>query len=187
MSAELARAIHVYLARTPSQVMMVRPEDVQEQVEQVNMPGTTDQYPNWKTQAAARSRGVAGRSAPGCAGRCTARRARQRCASPCLNNSNFPHLHLHLHPHPRLGKRAVAIATRRSVHSLLRQVGCSGASQQTRPHCDLYGTGWIPGCHSIKSRLRHWRRHAADNGAPASCTALHGDGAGHAQAAAIFS
>ena len=48
MSAELARAIHVYLARTPSQVMMVRPEDIQEQVEQVNMPGTTDQYPNWK-------------------------------------------------------------------------------------------------------------------------------------------
>ena len=48
MSAELARAIHVYLARTPSQVMMVRPEDVLGQVEQVNLPGSTDQYPNWK-------------------------------------------------------------------------------------------------------------------------------------------
>lgn len=48
MSAELARAIHVYLVRTPSQVMMVRPEDVLGQVEQVNLPGTTDQYPNWK-------------------------------------------------------------------------------------------------------------------------------------------
>lgn len=48
MSAELARAIHVYLARTPSQVMMVRPEDVLGQVEQVNLPGTTDQYPNWQ-------------------------------------------------------------------------------------------------------------------------------------------
>lgn len=48
MSAELARAIHVYLARTLSQVMMVRPEDVLGQVEQVNLPGTTDQYPNWK-------------------------------------------------------------------------------------------------------------------------------------------
>ena len=48
MSAELVQAIHVYLTRTPSHVMMVRPGDVQGQVEQVNRPGTTGQYPNWR-------------------------------------------------------------------------------------------------------------------------------------------
>ncbi|HSN42194.1 MAG TPA: malto-oligosyltrehalose synthase [Burkholderiales bacterium] len=48
MSAELARAVHVYLARAPSQIMMVRPEDFLGQVEQINVPGSTDQYPNWK-------------------------------------------------------------------------------------------------------------------------------------------
>lgn len=48
MSAELARAIHVYLARTLSQVMMVRAEDILGQAEQVNLPGSTTEYPNWK-------------------------------------------------------------------------------------------------------------------------------------------
>lgn len=48
MSAELARAIHLYLARTPSQVMMVRAEDIIGQTEQVNLPGSTTEYPNWK-------------------------------------------------------------------------------------------------------------------------------------------
>lgn len=48
MSAVLARAIHVYLARTQSQVMMVRAEDLLEQIEQVNLPGSTTEYPNWK-------------------------------------------------------------------------------------------------------------------------------------------
>jgi (1->4)-alpha-D-glucan 1-alpha-D-glucosylmutase len=48
MTVELARAVHVYLARSLSQVMMARPEDFLGQIEQVNLPGTTDQYPNWK-------------------------------------------------------------------------------------------------------------------------------------------
>ncbi len=48
MPAELARAIHVYLARAPSQVMMVRPEDFLGQVDQVNLPGSIDEYPNWR-------------------------------------------------------------------------------------------------------------------------------------------
>ena len=48
MSPELALAIHVYLARTPTKVMAVQLEDVLGQVEQVNLPGTTDQYPNWR-------------------------------------------------------------------------------------------------------------------------------------------
>ena len=48
MTTELAIAIHQYLARTPSQVMIVQLEDILGQVDQINLPGTTDQYPNWR-------------------------------------------------------------------------------------------------------------------------------------------
>ncbi len=47
MTAQLARALHVYLARTPSRVMMVQLEDVLGAGEQVNLPGTTGEHPNW--------------------------------------------------------------------------------------------------------------------------------------------
>ncbi|MGH8532729.1 MAG: 4-alpha-glucanotransferase, partial [Gammaproteobacteria bacterium] len=47
MTAELSRAFHAYLARSPSQVMMVQLEDVLGQVQQVNLPSSTDDYPNW--------------------------------------------------------------------------------------------------------------------------------------------
>lgn len=47
MTPVLAEAIHRYLSRTPAGVMMVQMEDILGQVEQVNFPGTTDQYPNW--------------------------------------------------------------------------------------------------------------------------------------------
>ena len=39
---------HTFLARTPSKVLMVQPEDVFERVEQANLPGTVDQHPNWR-------------------------------------------------------------------------------------------------------------------------------------------
>lgn len=49
MTPELSRAVHLYLARSPAQVMMVQMEDVFAQTNQVNMPGsTTSQYPNWR-------------------------------------------------------------------------------------------------------------------------------------------
>lgn len=48
MTPELAAAIHVLVARTPAKVMMIQPEDVLGQVEQANLPGTTDQHPNWR-------------------------------------------------------------------------------------------------------------------------------------------
>jgi hypothetical protein len=48
MTPELGRAIHAYLARGRSWVMMVQAEDVFEQVEQMNVPATTGQYPNWR-------------------------------------------------------------------------------------------------------------------------------------------
>jgi (1->4)-alpha-D-glucan 1-alpha-D-glucosylmutase len=47
MTAELARALHVYLARSPAQVMMFQMEDALGQLEQVNLPATTAEYPNW--------------------------------------------------------------------------------------------------------------------------------------------
>jgi (1->4)-alpha-D-glucan 1-alpha-D-glucosylmutase len=48
MTPELARAIHVFLARTPARVMVVQMEDVLGQGEQVNLPGTTCGYPSWR-------------------------------------------------------------------------------------------------------------------------------------------
>jgi len=48
MTPELALAIHVYIARSSAQLMMVQMEDVLGQLEQVNLPATTDQYPNWQ-------------------------------------------------------------------------------------------------------------------------------------------
>ena len=48
LSAALVRAVHMFAARTATQLMMVRPEDLLEQVPQINLPGTTDEYPNWQ-------------------------------------------------------------------------------------------------------------------------------------------
>lgn len=48
MTAELACAIHVFLARTPARMLSVQPEDVFEQLEQMNLPGTTSGHPNWR-------------------------------------------------------------------------------------------------------------------------------------------
>ena len=48
MTAELAHAIHVFLARGPARVMMVQMEDVLGQLEQMNVPATTTEYPNWQ-------------------------------------------------------------------------------------------------------------------------------------------
>jgi (1->4)-alpha-D-glucan 1-alpha-D-glucosylmutase len=48
LTPALARAIHVYLARSPAQVTVVQLEDVIEVTEQTNLPGTTDQHPNWR-------------------------------------------------------------------------------------------------------------------------------------------
>jgi len=44
----LALAIQRYLARSNSAVMLVQLEDLFLQEEQVNLPGTVDEYPNWR-------------------------------------------------------------------------------------------------------------------------------------------
>ncbi|MDT8452586.1 MAG: malto-oligosyltrehalose synthase [Gammaproteobacteria bacterium] len=47
MTPVLVESIHRYLSRSPARVMMVQMEDILGQLEQVNFPGTTEQYPNW--------------------------------------------------------------------------------------------------------------------------------------------
>jgi (1->4)-alpha-D-glucan 1-alpha-D-glucosylmutase len=48
MTPQLCDAIHVYLARTPSRVLVVQLEDVFGIKEQANMPGTVEEQPNWR-------------------------------------------------------------------------------------------------------------------------------------------
>ncbi|HXY05896.1 MAG TPA: 4-alpha-glucanotransferase [Burkholderiaceae bacterium] len=48
MTQSLAMAVQEYLAHTPSRVLVVQLEDVFGCRDQVNLPGTVDQYPNWR-------------------------------------------------------------------------------------------------------------------------------------------
>jgi len=48
MSPGLAAAIHRFLARTPCRLLTVQLEDLLGQLEQVNLPGTTEAHPNWR-------------------------------------------------------------------------------------------------------------------------------------------
>jgi len=41
-------AVYRYLARTPGRLMMVQLEDALGVTEQINVPGTVDEYPNWR-------------------------------------------------------------------------------------------------------------------------------------------
>lgn len=41
-------SVYRYLARTPGELLMVQPEDLLGVREQMNLPGTTDEYPNWR-------------------------------------------------------------------------------------------------------------------------------------------
>ena len=48
MTPELACAVHAYLAKAPSKIMLVRLEDIFGQRKQVNLPGTSSERPNWR-------------------------------------------------------------------------------------------------------------------------------------------
>jgi (1->4)-alpha-D-glucan 1-alpha-D-glucosylmutase len=48
MTEGLSTAIHTYLARTSCKIHMVQIEELLNQDEQANIPGTTDQHPNWR-------------------------------------------------------------------------------------------------------------------------------------------
>jgi len=45
---ELQEAILAYLGRSRARLMLVQLEDVLSEVEQANLPGTTDAHPNWR-------------------------------------------------------------------------------------------------------------------------------------------
>ena len=48
MNAGLTTAFYRYLARSASRLLTVQPEDVFEVADQVNLPGTVDEYDNWR-------------------------------------------------------------------------------------------------------------------------------------------
>jgi len=45
---ELTLAVERFLARSPSRLMMINLDDVFCESDQLNLPGTTDAYPNWR-------------------------------------------------------------------------------------------------------------------------------------------
>jgi 4-alpha-glucanotransferase len=45
---ELAEAVHEFLARTRSGLVMVQLDDLTDESDQVNLPATTDEHPNWR-------------------------------------------------------------------------------------------------------------------------------------------
>ena len=50
-TTELGDAILAYLARSRARLMLVQLEDVLCEVEQANLPGTTDAHPNWRRRS----------------------------------------------------------------------------------------------------------------------------------------
>jgi len=48
MNTELSTAVQKYMAQAPSHIQLIPLEDALEVVEQVNIPGTIDQHPNWR-------------------------------------------------------------------------------------------------------------------------------------------
>jgi 4-alpha-glucanotransferase len=54
MTTDLCRAIHIYLARTPSCIVLANLEDGLGELSQTNLPGTVDSHPNWTRKYAVR-------------------------------------------------------------------------------------------------------------------------------------
>ena len=48
LGPEHLAAIHVYLARTASRLLLIQTADLLAETEQVNLPGSGDRYPNWR-------------------------------------------------------------------------------------------------------------------------------------------
>ncbi|MEO6307246.1 MAG: 4-alpha-glucanotransferase [Nitrospiraceae bacterium] len=54
MTTELCQAIHLYLAHTPSYLVLANLEDGLGELSQTNLPGTIDSHPNWTRKYAVR-------------------------------------------------------------------------------------------------------------------------------------
>jgi 4-alpha-glucanotransferase len=50
-SSELGDAVHAYLARSRARLTLVQLDDLIGEVEQANLPGTTDGHPNWRRRS----------------------------------------------------------------------------------------------------------------------------------------
>ncbi|SDE27794.1 4-alpha-glucanotransferase [Rhodospira trueperi] len=48
LSEPLIEAIHRYIARTPSLILLLQLEDALNEIDQANVPGTVDEHPNWR-------------------------------------------------------------------------------------------------------------------------------------------
>lgn len=48
MGPELIAALHSYLARSPSRILLVQIDDLTQEVDQINLPGTVFERPNWR-------------------------------------------------------------------------------------------------------------------------------------------
>lgn len=48
LSPELVAAVHHYLALSPAMLLMVQLDDVTAEEEQINLPGTVEEHPNWR-------------------------------------------------------------------------------------------------------------------------------------------
>jgi 4-alpha-glucanotransferase len=48
MTRELMRAVHAYLARSPTCLLMVQIDDLLGEADQINLPGTVSERPNWR-------------------------------------------------------------------------------------------------------------------------------------------
>lgn len=48
VSPELVAAVHRYLALSPAMLLMVQIDEMTEEEKQINLPGTVDEYPNWR-------------------------------------------------------------------------------------------------------------------------------------------
>ena len=60
-SAELAQALHLYLARSPTALVALQMEDLLGMVDPVNVPGTNREYPNWQRKISADLEEIAAR------------------------------------------------------------------------------------------------------------------------------
>ena len=57
-SAELARAVHAYLGKSPTALVTVQLEDMIGMLEPVNVPGTSREYSNWTRRVTASAREI---------------------------------------------------------------------------------------------------------------------------------
>ena len=59
---DLAKALHVYLARSPTVLVALQIEDLLGMVDPVNVPGTDREYPNWQRKISTNIEDMVGRS-----------------------------------------------------------------------------------------------------------------------------